>query len=104
MLPPLEGVWATAPYLHNGSVPTLRELLKLPEDRVPVFRVGSREFLKGEVGFKYRESDYTVDELSSSSVVDTRIPGNSNMGHVYPTRKERPNGLSPEEIDALVVY
>ena len=101
---PLEGVWATAPYLHNGSVPTLRELLKLPEDRVPVFRVGSREFLPNEVGFKYKESDYTADEINSSSVVDTRIPGNSNMGHVYPTREEKPDGLSPDEIDALVIY
>jgi mono/diheme cytochrome c family protein len=41
---PLDGVWATAPFLHNGSVPTLYDLL-LPADRRPkTFRVGTRQF------------------------------------------------------------
>ncbi len=41
---PLDGIWATAPYLHNGSVPTLADLLKAPDERPKTFRVGSREF------------------------------------------------------------
>lgn len=41
---PLNGIWATAPYLHNGSVPNLYELMKKPEQRVTEFWVGSREF------------------------------------------------------------
>jgi len=36
----LHGVWATAPYLHNGSVPTLWELLKPPAARVSSFKIG----------------------------------------------------------------
>ena len=48
---PLEGVWATAPYLHNGSVPTLDDLLK-PEDERPVcFPVGHREYDPVKLGY-----------------------------------------------------
>jgi cytochrome c peroxidase len=48
---PLTGVWATAPYLHNGSVPTLYDLLLPPESRPRSFRLGSREFDPVKVGF-----------------------------------------------------
>jgi hypothetical protein len=83
----LNGIWATAPYLHNGSVPTLYHLL-LPrkqegdpdegEYRPKEFVVGSREFLPGEVGLKYR--DY------NGFIFNTELPGNSNTGHEYGTR------------------
>lgn len=74
---PLDGVWATAPYLHNGSVPNLYELLLPPALRSQVFYVGSREFDPGQVGFKSRQN------TNNGFLFDTRLPGNSNLGHAY---------------------
>ncbi len=81
---PLNGVWATAPYLHNGSVPTLYDLL-LPKKRAddPIegeyrpdeFMVGSREFDPEKVGFK--SSGYEGFRFR------TNIWGNYNGGHEY---------------------
>ncbi len=51
---PLEGIWATAPYLHNGSVPTLYALLQAPADRPKTFRVGSRLYDPAHVGYNTR--------------------------------------------------
>ena len=86
---PLNGIWATAPYLHNGSVPTLYDLL-LPkcqggstnseEECRPIkFMVGSREFDPEKVGFKY--TGYNGFQY------DTAKPGNSNAGHEYAAGK-----------------
>lgn len=82
---PLHGIWATAPYLHNGSVPTLYDLLlpkKLKNDtkgdesyRPDKFIVGSRSFDIKKVGFK--SQNYKGFEF------DTSLPGNSNAGHEY---------------------
>ena len=106
---PLEGIWATAPYLHNGSVPTLAELMKLPKDRnidsetkKKSFCVGSRQFLPKEVGFKYVCNNYSAEEKLSRFVFDTTIPGNSDSGHAYPDPSVIE--LKPEERDALVIY
>lgn len=81
---PLNGIWATAPYLHNGSVPTLYDLL-LPSEcpdtapdcakRPAKFMVGSRELDTEKVGFKY--SGYDGFEFLTSK------EGNSNKGHEY---------------------
>jgi hypothetical protein len=80
----LNGIWATAPYLHNGSVPTLYHLLlpkKEPGDpddgeyRPDQFVVGSREFLPDVVGLKF--TGY------GGSYFDTSKQGNSNAGHEY---------------------
>jgi mono/diheme cytochrome c family protein len=87
---PLNGIWATAPYLHNGSVPTLYDLL-LPASRVKndpadmtyrpqKFMVGSREFDAKRVGFRKDPSVY------SGFLFDTTLPSNSNAGHEYGTR------------------
>jgi len=80
----LNGVWATAPYLHNGSVPSLYDLL-LPEKREgdpeegeyrpSTFYVGSREFNAEKVGFKNEDYDGFLFDVSQ--------PGNSNSGHEY---------------------
>jgi hypothetical protein len=94
---PLNGIWATAPYLHNGSVPSLWQLLKKPSDRVKTFLVGSRTFDPVEVGFKYRDRDYGPDDPKFR--LDTRLPGNRNTGHAYPK-----DGLTDKEIAALVEY
>ena len=71
---PLDGIWATAPYLHNGSVPNLYELLLPAEERSKTFFVGSNEFDPKKVGF-------STEQVPGSSRFDTSKPGNSNMGH-----------------------
>ncbi|MDR3387856.1 MAG: di-heme-cytochrome C peroxidase [Rudaea sp.] len=75
---PLSGIWSSAPYLHNGSVPTLAELLKPAADRVSRFYVGSREFDPLAVGLAASAGEH-------ASVFDTTLPGNSNAGHAYGT-------------------
>lgn len=74
---PLAGVWATAPYLHNGSVPSLYDLLLPATERPKVFRVGQREFDPERVGYA------TSNDERYSFLVDTLLPGNSNSGHEY---------------------
>ena len=86
---PLNGIWATAPYLHNGSVPNLAELLKAPADRMKTFKVGSRTFDAENVGFITTEG---------GSTFDTSIEGNSNSGHTYGT------SLTEEEKKYLLEY
>ena len=93
---PLDGVWATAPYLHNGSVPTLYDLLLPPERRPATFAVGSRRFDPVRVGFETDGPGFptfrAVDE-------DGRpVPGNANVGHVFGTE------LGEAERWALVEY
>ncbi|MBX7132291.1 MAG: hypothetical protein K1X67_06400 [Fimbriimonadaceae bacterium] len=85
---PLNGVWATAPYLHNGSVATLAELLTAPDDRQP-FHVGSRQFDPVRVGYV---SDPAYPQLDPSKT------GNSNSGHDYGT------ALSSEQKLDLIEY
>lgn len=72
---PLNGVWATAPYLHNGSVPTLYDLLH-PDQRPAKFAVGDHEFDPLKVG--YRSGP---DAAGPVWIYDTTQPGNSNIGH-----------------------
>ncbi len=78
----LNGIWATAPYLHNGSVPTLYDLLlpakaseRCPKARPATFKVGAREFDPVKVGF--RHEGYDGFEFR------TDLRGNSNAGHEY---------------------
>jgi hypothetical protein len=68
---PLTGVWATAPYLHNGSVPTLWHLLH-PAERPAKFIVGNREYDPAKLGYATDGDGWTFD---------TSQPGNSNIGH-----------------------
>ncbi len=96
---PLTGIWATAPYLHNGSVPTLYDLLLPPSDRPKSFYVGTREFDPVKVGFKTQQS---AENSFLFRVVDdqgTPIQGNLNSGHDYNNA-----GLSEAEREALVEY
>lgn len=81
---PLTGIWATAPYLHNGSVPNLYQLLLPPDQRVVAFRVGTREFDPRHVG--YVTDAAAPGNAQTFSVIDAGgrpIPGNSNAGHDY---------------------
>ena len=78
---PLVGVWLLGPYLHNGSVPTLRDLLSPPDKRPGIFYRGYDVVDFGKVGFIS-----TGDEAAAHGFrFDTRIRGNGNGGHVYGT-------------------
>jgi hypothetical protein len=73
---PLSGIWSSAPYLHNGSVPSLAELLKPPAERSAQFPIGGREFDPEAVG---------LDLMARGAAFDTGLTGNSNAGHLYGT-------------------
>ena len=76
---PLAGAWATAPYLHNGSVPTIYDLLLPRAQRPAKFRVGQREFDPVHLGYQ------APSEPASTFELDVSQPGNSNAGHEYGT-------------------
>jgi hypothetical protein len=89
---PLDGVWATAPYLHNGSVPTLNDML-LPQDKRPAaFCVGNREFDPADVGLKVAAGAACEPGLFS---LDTSRLGNSNRGHSFQGSETDPKKLPP---------
>jgi mono/diheme cytochrome c family protein len=93
--PPLDGVWITAPYLHNGSVPDLETLLNSKER--PAF--WSRDFDNPEydynkLGWKYSQRDSAV----GTTVYNTNLPGYGNYGHLYGDK------LNPRERKAIIEY
>jgi hypothetical protein len=75
----LDGVWATAPYLHNGSVPTLHDLLLPAAQRPKTFPLGHREYDLKKVGYR------TEGIAAPIFVFDVTIDGNSNAGHEFGT-------------------
>jgi hypothetical protein len=91
----LHGIWATAPYLHNGSVPSLWELMLPPDRRTTSFKVGSRKFDPKNVGYVTDESPFK----NGTYVVDPQnANGNGNGGHDY-TQK-----LTDDDRWAIVEY
>ncbi len=95
---PLDGIWLRAPYLHNGSVPTLRDLLEPTEKRPKLFYRGNDVYDRKKVGFV---SDVAGENERKFFRFDTTEAGNSNKGHEgyrYGTE------LSPAEKEALVEY
>lgn len=73
---PLHGIWATPPFLHNGSVRTIYQLLSPQSERERKFWTGSREFDPVEVG-------YRNEAVEAAFEVDTTTIGNSNSGHQF---------------------
>jgi hypothetical protein len=90
----LDGIWLRAPYLHNGSVPTLIDLLALPKDRPRKFYRGYDVFDPVNVGFV----STGAEAARLGFEYDTSVPGNSNQGHTYGTE------LSEEQKRALVEF
>jgi mono/diheme cytochrome c family protein len=103
--PPLDGIWATAPYLHNGSVPTVYHLLDSRE-RPAIFTRSYRgdvdEYDPARLGLKVRRLDSPPDEeapaIERRKVYDTRQPGRGNGGHTFGDR------LSEPERSAVIEY
>jgi hypothetical protein len=72
---PREGVWATAPFIHNGSVPNLYEMLIPAAERTKKFYLGG-DFDPVRVGLDTKAT-------SGTFLMDTTLPGNSNAGHSF---------------------
>jgi hypothetical protein len=86
--PPLDGLWATAPYLHNGSVPTLTTLLKSSTRPARFTRPPSTDFAhydRVNVGWRFEvvESSRTLKPDESRSVFDASRFGLGNGGHTF---------------------
>ena len=98
---PLTGVWATAPFLHNGSVPSIYQLLSPQDERATTFYKGTFEYDPRHLG-------YRTEAFTNGFMFDTRVTGNHNSGHEFRAGK-RGNGvigrlLQPEERWALLEY
>jgi hypothetical protein len=91
---PLDGLWARAPYLHNGSVPTLADLLEKPERRPQLFYRGYDLLDPERVGFV--TSGPEAERVGFR--YETRVPGNGNGGHLWGTE------LPPDEKRALLEF
>ncbi len=97
---PLNGIWATAPYLHNGSVPSLYALLSPVTERPARFYAGNLEFDPVQVGYESRKK-------SGLFLFDTTQNGNLNTGHEFnDTADKGVIGplLNVEDRKALVEY
>ena len=91
----LQGIWAAAPYLHNGSVPTLAELLKPSAERVKAFKIGpAYDIVNVGLAIEQTQFNYTLTTTDCSD----RNSGNSRCGHEFGTQ------LMPDEKKALLEY
>lgn len=90
--PPLNGIWASPPYFHNGSVPTLWGILN-PAERPAVWKhqmnldgQTDESFDKQEVGIPYANvpQEQTVNDAELQEIFDTQKFGKSNRGHAFP--------------------
>jgi hypothetical protein len=98
---PLNGIWATPPYLHNGSVPNLYALLSPVPERPPQVFLGDREYDPVHVG-------YRGAAITGGFVLDTALPGNRNTGHAFTDEANAAGkigrALSPDERLSLIEY
>lgn len=93
--PPLDGIWATAPYLHNGSVPTLEDLLHSPQRPDYWQRSGdSWDYDQEKVGWNYEVRKNSKGKWT----FDTALPGYGNQGHTFGDK------LSETERKSVIEY
>lgn len=117
MARPHAGVWATPPFLHNGSVPTVYELLSPVEERHRCFLIGAlNEYDPVELGLVVRECGSSGGDPRVDFELDTTRAGNSNAGHEFrqlagcgdPDHAKRPGVLGceikPEDRLAIIEY
>ena len=98
---PLTGIWAVAPYLHNGSIPNLYVLLSPQNERPDTFWTGSKEFDPVKVG-------HDTSEIKGGYFYNAKNAGNDNHGHEF---KDGPLGngvvgpfLTPNDRFAIIEY
>lgn len=98
---PLDGLWSSPPFLHNGSVPSIYQLLSPANERDKIFYVGSKEFNPVNLGLSTAEEPGTTR-------FDTSLQGNRNTGHEF---RDGPRGngvigraLSRDERYALIEF
>jgi cytochrome c553 len=98
---PLNGVWATAPFLHNGSVPTIYDLLLPPSQRPKSFFLGTREYDPSKLGFITDKNDVIGNtfEFKTRDDAGNVIDGNSNAGHDYSNDK-----FNDDDRFAIIAY
>jgi hypothetical protein len=111
---PLNGVWATAPYLHNGSVPSLYWMLTPASQRPRQFCMGLRDFDPRQIGFPVDSGETQrcrtgETRFSTTNGDGVPIPGNSNLGHSFEGTGEHKAGiigrmLTEEERYDLIEY
>ncbi len=116
----LHGIWAQAPYLHNGSVPTLGQLV-CPSTRPQQFLRGNLNYDEALVGFEWATrptARYGPNETLLVKEYDTTVPGKSNAGHTFGSelcpdtsgldpktgRKEIETRLLQSPVGALLAY
>lgn len=102
--PPLDGIWATAPYLHNASVPTLDGVLN-STTRPKIF---TRSFATSEVDYDKEKVGWRIEEVKAPDanlsgherrkIYDTTLPGRGNAGHTFG------DALTPAERAAVIEY
>ncbi len=100
LAPPLDGVWASAPYLHNGSVPTLHHLF-YPDERPKVWKRSSAKYDQQKLGFTVQTLDKLPAGLSTKAkreYFDTSLKGKDAGGHTFPAE------LAEDEKKALLEY
>jgi mono/diheme cytochrome c family protein len=103
--PPLDGVWATAPYFHNGSVPTLYDVLNSktrPKIYTRSYRTGAEDYDAVKVGWNVQVLEGGPDPRlpghERRKVYDTTQPGRGNQGHAFG------DDLSDDERRAVIEY
>ncbi|RRC97000.1 hypothetical protein EHS89_19425 [Amphritea balenae] len=114
---PLNGAWATAPFLHNGSIATIYDLLSTQEERPEVIQLGNQEFDPERLGIiqpndKLNCIDVTQDKHSNYDdglfLLNTCIDGNRNTGHIFDDNPAALGKIGPklshEQKMALIEY
>jgi mono/diheme cytochrome c family protein len=103
--PPLDGVWATAPYFHNGSVPTIYHVLNSkarPKVFTRSYRTEKEDYDAARLGWKVTALDQPVDPKMPAperrKIYDTTLPGRGNGGHTFG------DALSDDERAAVIEY
>jgi hypothetical protein len=103
--PPLDGIWATAPYFHNGSVPTIYNVLKSdsrPKRYTRSFGTDEKDYDSVKVGWKVQLVEYAASAdmppYERRKIYDTAKPGRSNAGHTYG------DDLTEDERMAVIEY
>src|SRR5262249_18011247 len=103
--PPLDGIWATAPYFHNGSAPTVYHVLNSkarPEIFTRSFKTDAEDYDAQKLGWQYSEVTPYPDKKANGDelrkIYDTKQPGRGNGGHTFGDK------LTDEERMAVIEY